>query len=301
MEWLPIDATPRPLVVGAIPASALGWGMWRLTGSGAETRRLVETALECGLTLLDTADIYGTGEAGFGSAEALLGAVLAQAPHLRQRMLLASKGGIVPGVPYDSRKDYLIRACEASLTRLRTDRIDLYQVHRPDLLAHPAEVAAALAQLHDQGKIGAVGLSNYSATQARALQRHLPFDLMSLQPEFSVLETAVLRDGIIDLAMEKGCALLAWSPLAGGRIADAALDDRSRAVVDRLDRIAERENVSRAAVAYAWLLAHPSRPIPLIGTQKPERIRDSINALRVRMTAAEWYGLLEASMGSPLP
>lgn len=301
MEWLPINAHPRPLVAGAVPASALGWGMWRLSGTSAEARRLVETALECGLTLLDTADIYGTREAGFGAAEALLGAVLTEAPHLRDRMLLASKGGIVPGVPYNSRKDYLIRACEASLTRLHTERIDLYQVHRPDLLAHPAEVAEALTRLRDQGKIGGVGISNYSASQARALQHHLPFDLVSMQPEFSVLETSVLRDGVADLAMETGCALLAWSPLAGGRIAGGDGDQRCRAVTRLLDEIAEREAVSRAAVAYAWLLAHPARVIPLIGTQNSARIRDSLDALRVRITAAEWYGLLAASLGAPLP
>lgn len=131
----------------------LAWGMWRFGGRDvAAAARRARAAREAGIELFDTADVYGpdNGEE-FGAAEDLLGRVFAQDAGLRGEIVLATKGGIVPGVPYDSAR--LVAACEASLRRLRTDRIDLYQVHRPDLLAHPAEVAGALARLRDAGKI----------------------------------------------------------------------------------------------------------------------------------------------------
>ena len=133
---------PAPVAAGGLALSRLGWGMWRLRGGDPKLALdLAEAALDAGMTLFDTADIYGpdNGEP-FGAAEALFGEALARAPGLRSRIVLATKGGIVIGVPYNSSAAYLVEACEASLRRLRTDVIDLYQIHRPDLLAHPAEV-----------------------------------------------------------------------------------------------------------------------------------------------------------------
>ncbi len=301
MDWLTLDTSPRTLVPGTVPLSPLGWGMWRFRGQDvAAARALVETVLEAGVTLFDTADIYaGPGEP-FGAAEALLGRVLGEAPGLRDRMFLATKGGINPGVPYDSSAGYLAAACEASLKRLGVERVDLYQIHRPDLLSHPAAVAATLAGLVEQGKVAAVGVSNHSPAQVRALQAHLPFKLVSTQPEFSALAHGPLFDGVLDQAMELGMAVLAWSPLAGGRIAkpDGA---KAQPVTALLDRIAARDGVSRSAAAYAWIMAHPSRPIPLVGTQTPDRVREAADALKVRMTRTEWYGILSTAMGAPLP
>ncbi len=283
--------------------SPLGWGMWRYRGSDIEkSRTIAETALEIGINLFDTADVYGpdNGEI-FGAAEALLGRVLKTAPGLRDRIVLATKGGIIPGIPYVSRADHLIRAAEASLMRLGTDVIDLYQVHRPDILAHPAEVAAALDRLRQDGKIKAAGVSNHTRSQVAALQAHLPFKLASIQPEFSPRAVGALFDGVLDQAMEHGLTVLAWSPLAGGRLLGAADDARTLAVIAELDRIAAAHNVGRAAVAYAWILAHPSRPIPLIGSQTPARIREANDAFKVQLTDSDWYGVLQAALGAPLP
>ncbi|MBV9697152.1 MAG: aldo/keto reductase, partial [Gammaproteobacteria bacterium] len=188
--------------------------MWRFAGAAPRhARALIETALEIGCTLFDTADVYGHDVAGFGAAEELLGAVLRASPGLRARMVLASKAGVRPPVPYDSSETYLQRACEDSLRRLGVACIDLFQVHRPDLLAHPAEVARALERLRASGKIRAVGVSNYSAAQVEALCAYLPFNLASLQPEFSPLAIECLSDGVLDLAMRRGLGVLAWSPL----------------------------------------------------------------------------------------
>jgi len=134
--------------------------MWRFRGDDvAAARSLVLAALDAGVTLFDTADIYGpdNGE-GFGASEALLGRVLAETPGLASRMVIATKGGIVIGTPYNSSATYLASAIDASLTRLGVEHVALWQIHRPDILTHPAEVARALEAAHAAGKIGAVGV-----------------------------------------------------------------------------------------------------------------------------------------------
>ena len=282
--------------------SPIAWGMWRFAGSDvAHARRLVEAALAAGVTLFDTADIYGPdNDEPFGAAEALLGRVFAQAPGLRDRMVLASKGGIVIGTPYDSGADYMASAIDASLARLKVDQLDLWQIHRPDILTHPAELARTLEAAHAAGKIAAVGVSNHTVAQTQALARFLTIPLVSHQPEFSPLALAPLQDGIMDQAVERGMAVLAWSPLGGGRLATPA-DDRTRAVAALLDAKAAETGVDRAAAAYSWIMAHPARPIPIVGTQNVARIATIPDALKPRWTRADWYAVLQASMGEALP
>ncbi len=300
-------ATRIPLGRSGLEVAPLGWGMWRFAGADPQAaQQRIETALDLGCTLFDTADIYGySTPEGFGGAELLLGRVLRAAPALRQRMVLASKGGIFPPLPYDSSRSYLTRACEDSLQRLGIDCIDLYQIHRPDLLTHPHEVAATLERLRQAGKIRAAGVSNYSAAQLEALCACMPFALASIQPEFSPLAIEPLSDGVLDAAMRHGLAVLAWSPLGQGRLGDAtapaAADERIVTVRAALDRIAARARAPRSAVAYAWVMAHPSRPVPLIGSQNPARIREAAAAYAVHITRAEWYQVLEAARGEPLP
>ncbi|MGH8253623.1 MAG: aldo/keto reductase [Steroidobacteraceae bacterium] len=302
-----------PLGKSGLEVAPLGWGMWRFAGADVDTaQRRIEAALEIGCTLFDTADIYGySTPAGFGGAEQLLGRVLRAAPGLRTRMVLASKAGIFPPLPYDSSVTYLVQACESSLQRLGLDCIDLWQIHRPDFLTHPAEVARAFDRLRQSGKIRAAGVSNYSAAQIDALCEHMPFPLASIQPEFSALAIEPLTDGVLDVAMRRDLAVLAWSPLGQGRLGagtgaateppPAAANDRAVAVRAVLDRIAERASVPRTAVAYAWVMAHPARAVPLVGSQNPERIRAAARAYDVRITREEWYQVLEAARGAPMP
>src|SRR5882672_9779824 len=300
-------ATRIALGASGLEVAPLGWGMWRFAGADVATaRRRVEAALDIGCTLFDTADIYGFGTPeGFGGAERLLGLVRRSAPELRHRMILATKAGIFPPLPYDSGAAYLVQACENSLQRLGVECIDLYQIHRPDLLTHPAEVAAALEQLRRAGKIRAAGVSNYSAPQLDALCQYLVFPLASIQPEFSPLAIEPLTNGVLDAAMRLGLAVLAWSPLAQGRLgaarSDQAGDVQGAAVIEALDRVAERAAVPRSAVAYAWVMAHPSRPVPLIGSQNPSRIREAAAAYDVQLQREEWYQILAAAHGEPLP
>jgi predicted oxidoreductase len=304
MSDLSRSAPPRrKLGKTDLEVSALAWGMWRFAGDDldAATAR-VEAALAAGIDFFDTADIYGVGDGGgFGAAEALLGRVFAHAPSLRQGIVLATKGGIQMGVPYNSSADYLVAACEASLKRLGVERVELYQIHRPDSLAHPAEVAAAFDQLRAAGKIAEAGVSNYTPSQVAALRAYLPFELASTQPEFSALTIAPISDGVLDQAMRHGFGVMAWSPLGGGRLGGDSDDARVKAVAAALDGIANRQGVSRASVAYAWIMAHPSGAIPIVGSQQPERIAASVEALKVSLSRAEWYAVLTAARGERLP
>ena len=280
----------------------LGVGCWRLLARpDDELRAVVETGLDLGMNLVDTADIYGLGWGGkaFGEAEENLGRILAGAPHLRDRMVLATKGGIIPGVPYNSGRDAITAACEASLRRLRTDVIDLYQIHRPDMLTHPAEMAEALSGLRTAGKIREVGVSNFTPRQHEALAAHLPFALATTQPEYSAAHLAPLRDGTLDLCMRDGVVPLAWSPLGGGRLADGSGARPDLLAV--LDRLAAREGVDRAVVAVAFVLAHPAKPVALLGTQRPERLARLALATGLQLDRNDVYDVIEASEGARLP
>ena len=293
---------PRPLGKSGLSVSPMAWGMWRFAGRPVtEGRALVEAAFAAGITLFDTADIYGfDGENGFGDAESLLGEVLAETPSLRDRMVLATKGGITPPVPYDSSAAYLMKALENSLRRMRVERVELYQIHRPDILAHPEEVARTLEDMVSGGKVSAVGVSNYTPDQSRALASYLSVPLATQQPEFSPLHLDPMTDGLFDLAMADDMAVLAWSPLGGGRLA-APADPRAQAVADALDHRARDSGVGRAAVIYSWIMAHPARPIPIVGTQRAWRIAEAADAFKVQWTRRQWYDVLVAARGEKLP
>ena len=288
----------------------IAYGCWRFAGTDvAAAREKIETALECGMTLIDTADIYGYDGSepapggGFGAAEELLGRVLAATPGLRERMVLATKGGITPPVPYDSSANYLRAACEASLRRLRCETLDLYQIHRPDLLAHPEDVAQVLDELVTSGKVRAVGVSNHTVAQTRALQTWLWTTLASSQPEFSPLALDPLTDGTLDLCMEAGMVPLAWSPIGGGRLGGDVdpTDVRAVDVARVCDRIAADQGVTRSAILLAWVMRHPAGIVPIIGTQRIDRIRECARATDVELTADQWYEILVAGRGEPMP
>lgn len=262
---------------------------------------MLDTAVGAGLNLVDTADVYGLdwGGTGFGDNEAMLGKVLAENQGLRDRIVLATKGGIIPPTPYNSGAEYLRTACEASLRRLGVEVIDLYQIHRHDFYTHPAELAAVLTELRDAGKIREVGVSNHTPSQTDALAAHLDFPVVSDQPEFSLLALDPLRDGTLDRCMQHGRVPLAWSPLGGGRLATGQdLPEDLGAVMEEL---AEREGVSLAVLAVAFVLAHPSKPVAIVGSQRPERLVEQAAATNVTLDRDDVYRLIQAAEGRPLP
>ncbi|MFC0589072.1 aldo/keto reductase family oxidoreductase [Novosphingobium aquiterrae] len=304
MSELPLPPATRTLGASDINISPIAWGMWRLAEDGrtaAEAANLVHAALDAGITLLDTADIYGfDGKSGFGEAEALLGQVLAAEPALRSRIVLATKGGILPPLPYDQSADYLRAAIEASLRRLQVEQIDLWQIHRPDILAHPQETARVLDDAVAAGKVRALGVSNFTMAQIAALDRFLGHKLVSTQPEISPLRIDCFENGELDQAMMLGLTPLAWSPLGGGRLADPK-SARDLAVAAALDVVAAAHGVSRTVAAYAWLMAHPAGIVPIIGSQQAIRIAEGAAALKVRWTRTDWYAVLVAARGERLP
>jgi predicted oxidoreductase len=284
--------------------------MWRFTGSDvAGASRLVQGVLDAGVDFFDTAAVYGLdwGGSAFGESETLLGQVFAAHPGLRRRIVLATKFGIIPGVPYDSSPEAVVASAEASLKRLNTDVIDLFQVHRPDALVHPHDLAEALSKLIREGKVRAVGVSNYSARQTLVLQQFLAFDLVTHQPEFSALHLDPVQDGVFDQCLSRNMTPLAWSPLAGGRLGlplhDAHQQDpsgRLARVIAALDHAAAAHNVSRTVAALAFVMRHPARPIPVVGSQKVTRVVEALSAVKVQLTRTQWYSIAAAA-GMPLP
>jgi predicted oxidoreductase len=288
--------------MGVMSFGRYGLGLWRFTtDSVANAAKLIAVAVENGVSLLDNAAVYGRnwGGKGFGAAEELLGAVLRQSPTLREKVCVATKGGITPGIPYDQSPATLRRECEDSLRRLGVERIDLYQVHRPDLFAHPRETAETLMALRREGKIDRVGVSNFTPSQHEALAAHLNVPIETTQPEYSAAALGPLRDGTFDLCMRDGVVPLAWSPLAGGRLVTG--ENVRPELLAVIDEIAKARGTTREQVAYAFVLSHPARPVVLLGTQKPERIVTATSSPVQSLDRTELYRIVAASEGRPLP
>ena len=301
MSHLPKTPATRQLGSSGIEISSLAWGMWRFAGQDVSAAtELVHAALDAGITLFDTADIYGFGEQGFGAAEELLGEVFAENPDLRGRMVLATKGGITPPVPYDSSAEYLTKAIDDSLRRLRTEQVDLWQIHRPDILTHPSEIARTIEDAVNAGKVRAFGVSNFTTAQIATLAHFASVPIVSTQPELSPLCIDTVENGELDQAIAMDMAVLAWSPLGGGRIANPE-SQREQAVAAALSGVAAAHGVSRTAAAYSWIMAHPARPVPIIGSQNPARIAEAADAYKIEWTRADWYAVLVAARGVPLP
>ncbi len=284
--------------------SPVAAGLWRLHEWGLDTPALVRwigEALDLGITTFDHADIYGD----YGN-EARFGAALAAAPGLRERLRLVTKCGIrlVSAArpahrvkSYDSSRAHLVASVENSLRALRTDRIDLLLVHRPDYLAEPDEVAATFADLQRAGKVLAFGASNHSPAQFAMLHRR--YALVTNQVEFSPLQMRALADGTLEQATDLGLRPMAWSPLGGGRL--FGHDEQAQRVRGVLAELGQARGVSVATMAYAWVLRHPSRPVAITGSGRIDALREATAALSAPLAAEDWYRVWEASMGHPVP
>lgn len=300
----------------SLATSRLAYGCWRIAGSGTPEsrergRRAVIAAFDAGYSLFDLADIYAGGQ-----CEELFGEVLAQVSGMRSAIVIATKcgvrlagdGGDRAPMRYDSSKEHIVRCCEQSLQRMGVEQIDLFQLHRPDFLMHPEEVAGAFSELSQSGKVREFGVSNFRPSQVIALQAACPMPLVSNQVEISLTYRAALSDGTLDQCLAETITPLAWSPLAGGLLGDGGTGLSSGqhtaetgAVHRELDAIAQSRGVSRPRVAVAWLLRHPAGIVPLIGSTDPDRIRELARAGDLELTREEWYRLLEAAAGDRLP
>lgn len=306
---------------GQLRSSKLAYGCWRIGGTSnpeAVTAELAEAgkkvviaAYEAGYTLFDNADIYCG-----GMAERIFGSALKEVPGMRDNILVATKCGIrkagdpSPDAPYryDFSAEYIIRCCEESLERMGIEMIDIYQLHRPDYLCDPEEVVAAFETLYEAGKVRAFGVSNFTPSQVAMLQKYCPMKLVVNQVEISLIQTITLDDGTLDQCISEKITPMAWSPLGGGAIASGAAKTQSQEAQEKvarvctaLDRIASERGTTRTVIALAWLLRHPAGIVPIVGSTKPERIREAVKATEIDLTREEWYALMEASRGSRLP
>lgn len=302
--------------ISPLSCSRLAYGCWRIAGWAqpltpaleAAGKRAVITAYETGYTLFDNADVYGGGH-----AERLFGEVLKEVSGMRDRVIVASKCGVRKPTSdeparWDFSGEYIISACEGSLKRLQIETLDILMLHRPDYLADPTDIAQAFSKLQAAGKVRYFGVSNFRPSLVSALQAACPMPLIVHQVEISLAQLNAFSDGTLDQCFPMRLTPMAWSPLAGGQLGDGATNllpsQRSYRVTqinEELTKIAKAHGTSKTAVALAWLLKHPSKIVPIIGSTNPERIHDAVAATEVELTRGEWYRLLAASQGVPLP
>jgi predicted oxidoreductase len=292
---------------GGPVASRIALGMWRLADARLTRegiRALVEEAVETGITTIDHADIYGN-----HTCQGLFGEALARDTALRDKLQIVTKCGIqlirAAGSKqrvkyYDTSKGHILASVDDSLKALRTDRVEALLIHRSDPLLDPDEVAGAFVALKKAGKVLHFGVSNFTSAQFDLLASRLPFGLMTNQLQFSVLHTDPLYDGTFDQCLRLGVSPMAWSPLAGGQLLKAE-DERARRVRRVLEEVGKELDTTGEQVALAWILAHPARIIPVLGTCNRERVRSSAAAAGLKLSREQWFFILEASAGQPVP
>jgi len=280
----------------------------------------IHTALECGFNLFDHADIYT-----FGKSEEVFGDILRKNKGLRDRMVLQSKCGIRFADPnqlyaikrFDFSRQHILFSVDEILRRLQTTHLDILLLHRPDALVEPEEVARAFDALFAGGKVRYFGVSNHTPLQMDLLRKYVRQPIMFNQIELSLLRHELLNESIVsNCAQPSGvpywgtveyCRLhdimiQAWSPLAHGRLLGIKDQNHPQYKVSALiSKLAGEKQVSEEAIMLAWLLRHPAGIQPIIGTTKPERIRNSAQADQVKLTREEWYSLFVAARGGDLP
>ena len=294
----------RLQIAEGLEFSQLVYGMWRLADDANTSIKHVDAkiraALDQGITTFDQADIYG----GY-TAEDVMGAALKTSPSLRQQMEIVTKCDIVIDAGrhagarvkhYDTTRAHINESVNQSLIAMGTDVIDVLLIHRPDPLMDHHETGEALDALIDAGKVRAVGVSNFRPWDWNLLQSAMRHSLVTNQIELSLKEISPFTNGDLAFHQQHGHAVMAWSPLGGGDLMTG-----SGELADRLDVIAKRHEVDRAAVATAFLLAHPAKITPVLGTNNLERISALSDAEKVELDRQDWFYLYEAALGKEVP
>lgn len=292
-----------------LKSSRLIYGCMRIAGDYPEKQGVaaLSAALDAGINHFDHADIYGRGQ-----CEALFGKFLRDNPSLRDDIIITSKCGIRfrddpnPGDPgrYDFSQKHITESVEGSLGRLNIEALDVLLLHRPDYLFDAAEVAETLTALKAKGKIQHFGVSNFSPSQVRLLTKYMDEAPLVNQVEINIHNISSMSDGTLDLCQELGITPQSWAPVAG--IVRPALNNRftpedEQRIHAEINRQAERYNLEDWIVMLAWLLKHPAKICPILGTTNPERIHNAAKAIHVNYSREDWYRLLEARNGHPVP
>ena len=283
-----------------VSLSRIVYGMWRLGDdeytNPEHVRAKIDASLDQGITSFDQADIYG----GY-QAEEILGNALSGSA-LRNKMEIVTKCDIIAPVGryadarvkyYDTSRDHIMASVDHSLRLMGIDHVDLLLIHRPDPLMDHHETGAALDEVIASGKVRSVGVSNFRPYDWELLQSAMKNKLVTNQIELSVLAHDSFVNGDVTFHQRIGTPLTAWSPLAGGALFSGDHPD----VMSALSKVASENNVDETAVAIAWLLAHPSRILPVLGTNSLERIKGMSDALDVKMDRQTWYEIYTAALG----
>jgi predicted oxidoreductase len=293
---------------GGPGVSRLAVGLWRLASWGLDDSailRLIETSLDLGITTFDHADIYGD-----YTCEQFFGRALVLNPSLRDRMQIVTKCGIKLVSNrrpehmlkhYDTGRAHIVSSVENSLRMLATDYVNLLLIHRPDPMMDPDEIAEAFTSLRQAGKVLHFGVSNFTPSQFDMLASRLDFPLVTNQIELSVLNMDVLHDGTVDQCQRLDISPMAWSPFAGGRLFN---DKGEQAVRVREALVKVGESLGGAGmdqVALAWILTHPARIVPILGTGKVERVQRAAQAELLQLTREQWFSIWRASTGTDVP
>ena len=276
---------------------------WKLRR--AELCRWLNSCVDMGITTFDLADIYGD-----YTSEQLFGDGLAEDPTLRDKIQIVTKCGIKllsRNRPehtikhYDTSHSHIVTSVENALAMLGTDYIDLLLIHRPDPLMDADETAVALTQLKQAGKVLHVGVSNFMPMQFELLASRLDFPLVTNQVEFSVIQMGALFDGTLDLCQRLRIAPMAWSPLGGGVLFHGDVPQAVRLRQTMLEIGETFVGASLAQVALAWILHHPTRILPVLGSGKLTHIREAVAAEALSLTREQWFAIWRASMGEDVP
>jgi predicted oxidoreductase len=276
---------------------------WKM--SNQQLLKMFEELIDLGVTTFDHADIYGV-----YTCEAVLGDVLSLKPGLRDKIELVTKCGIkLVSDKYPERKvkiydysyDHIVTSVNNSLKNFRTDRIDLLLLHRPAPFFEPEEAAKAFSDLKKQGKVLHFGVSNFTPGQFDLLATYSEEKVVTNQVEISPYCLEHFENGNIDFFIKEKLKPMAWSPVAGGRLLNPR-EEKGVRILDTLFEVAEELNVTPVdKVIYAWLLKHPVKMMPVVGTGKMERVKYAIEAMDIYMTLEQWYKIYIAVKGRELP
>lgn len=287
-----------------VSLSRIVHGMWRLNDWGyskEEALNFIESCLYMGITSFDHADIYGnyTVEEQFGQA-------LSLKPSLREQMELVTKCGIKlisSNRPehrikhYDTSREHIIQSVDQSLRNFQTDYIDVLLIHRPDPMMDPSEVAEAFTRLKREGKVKRFGVSNFLPSQVSMLNSYLEDALVTNQIEISATHLEHFENGTLEKCQSDRISPMAWSPLGGGSIFTSK-DEKTLRVRNVLEKIKEETGAASIdQVLYAWLLTHPAKIIPIVGSGKLDRVKSATDALELKLSRQQWFEILEASSG----
>ena len=291
-----------------ISVSRIAYGMWRLCddkdNSPERVIKKLETCLESGITTIDQADIYGE-----GGSEELFGVALGKAPEIREKLEIITKCNIkILGETfperkvksYDTSSQYITKTVETSLSKMKTDYIDLLLLHRPDPFMNHNETGLTLDKLVDSGKIRSVGVSNFRPWDWDLLQSAMKHKLVTNQIEISVKYTEPFINGDIAFLQKLGKPVMAWSPMGGGSLFETQ-DQQSKRLLETLSDIAGPLGCDISTIALSWLISHPAEIIPVIGTNNIQRITEASKAVDFMLDRETWFQVYTASIGEEVP